>query len=701
MKLWKRLTAAVTACSMMLGAAAVQKRFVPEEQVLAATSSETLSYTESGKVNDEYNTYSSMSWDAKIQYTIITESDWDESVGSVVDTKYIVLDDITIQVDIIPPATAPAPDYYSDTVGGMYGASHFDGSASNGSYSGNIVIEIPEKIDGISVKKMSSMEISTDLWSSYGANFYGAVELILPDTLTAIGGLTSDSSYGVETYINYNGTCKDFFSKSSSVSTMPVICTDCLLFCEQITGGYREADTITYDGTMAQWKAIRPSSLSEVKTICSDGTLNKPLPTSDNYTFSRESMSACLIGNLSEDTVTLTIPEEIEGYAVTSVRSSACTGLSKLEWVSIPDSMITIGDEAFLNCRNLLNIAIPSSVTKIGDYAFGYWENSDGSYSRMSTVTIYCDAGSAAEQYAIDNGFHYVTGQSVVTTEATTTTTMETTTTMMTTTNIVPTTTRMTTTIPYIPPTSATELTTSTTTIMQPILFGDVNLDGVVDILDADLVEEEYERIARGLESTFTDAQKIAADMNADGKITHMDAYLIRQKAGYVETTLTSATTTTTTTTTVDGSTMYLKVGEVANILFDKDGCTYTSANVTIAAVSANGVVIGVSEGDTYVIVEDSAGQVKTIKVIVSNTVQTTVLPLIVPDTLYGDVTLDGKIDLTDAIMLNKYCADVVSLSEQAIANGDCNENGQTDTNDSIALLRFLVHLISALPSAE
>ncbi len=65
---------------------------------------------------------------------------------------------------------------------------------------------------------------------------------------------------------------------------------------------------------------------------------------------------------------------------------------------------------------------------------------------------------------------------------------------------------------------------------------------------------------------------------------------------------------------------------------------------------------------------------------------------------LYGDTNVDGKIDLTDAIMLNKYCADVVSLTDQAFANADCNADGVVDTNDAIALLRFLVHLVNALP---
>lgn len=79
----------------------------------------------------------------------------------------------------------------------------------------------------------------------------------------------------------------------------------------------------------------------------------------------------------------------------------------------------------------------------------------------------------------------------------------------------------------------------------------------------------------------------------------------------------------------------------------------------------------------------------------------TTSSVIIVDDVLYGDVNLDGRIDLTDAILLNKYCADTVKLSEPQLANGDCNANGQTDMNDSIALLRFLVHSINSLPSAE
>ncbi len=68
---------------------------------------------------------------------------------------------------------------------------------------------------------------------------------------------------------------------------------------------------------------------------------------------------------------------------------------------------------------------------------------------------------------------------------------------------------------------------------------------------------------------------------------------------------------------------------------------------------------------------------------------------------LYGDVNLDAKIDLTDAILLNKACASAVQLNDQQINNADCDDSGEITPNDSIALLRFLVHLLDSLPETE
>ena len=65
---------------------------------------------------------------------------------------------------------------------------------------------------------------------------------------------------------------------------------------------------------------------------------------------------------------------------------------------------------------------------------------------------------------------------------------------------------------------------------------------------------------------------------------------------------------------------------------------------------------------------------------------------------LYGDVNLDGKVDLVDAVLLNKAAAGVVELNATAKMNADCDADGTMSSNDALALLRFLVHIINSLP---
>lgn len=67
-------------------------------------------------------------------------------------------------------------------------------------------------------------------------------------------------------------------------------------------------------------------------------------------------------------------------------------------------------------------------------------------------------------------------------------------------------------------------------------------------------------------------------------------------------------------------------------------------------------------------------------------------------DTLYGDINLDGKVELTDAVLLNKAVSGTVTLNAQAMQNADCYSNVEIDGNDALALLRFLVHLQDSLP---
>ncbi len=139
-------------------------------------------------------------------------------------------------------------------------------------------------------------------------------------------------------------------------------------------------------------------------------------------------------------------------------------------------------------------------------------------------------------------------------------------------------------------------------------------------------------------------------------------------------------------TTTTEETTSTSEVGETTSTSEAEETTTTTESDVTTAAEETTS--------------ESKADQTTTLESISTETTESSEnKPVEV--SLYGDINLDGKIDLTDAIVLNKYCAGAVTLSEQQLVNGNCNADGSTDMNDSITLLRFLVHLVNALPFSE
>ncbi len=80
-----------------------------------------------------------------------------------------------------------------------------------------------------------------------------------------------------------------------------------------------------------------------------------------------------------------------------SMGTAVFKGCTKLSQVNIPSSLSSIPSGSFQGCSKLTTITIPSSVTNIGSRAF----------EGCTNLTINCTAGSAAESYAIANGINY------------------------------------------------------------------------------------------------------------------------------------------------------------------------------------------------------------------------------------------------------------------------------------------------------
>lgn len=86
-------------------------------------------------------------------------------------------------------------------------------------------------------------------------------------------------------------------------------------------------------------------------------------------------------------------------------------GCESLTEVNIPSKVTYIGGGLFNNCTSLKEITIPASVKTIEETPFGYCTAANGDVTELTKLedfTIRGYAGTAAEQYAAENGFEFI-----------------------------------------------------------------------------------------------------------------------------------------------------------------------------------------------------------------------------------------------------------------------------------------------------
>ena len=161
------------------------------------------------------------------------------------------------------------------------------------------------------------------------------------------------------------------------------------------------------------------------------------------------------------------------GEGITEIGEGAFEVCIKLSEVKLPQTLTKIGNNAFLGCSALNKITIPKSVTSIGNYALGYDENYNG-LSKKESFIIRGYKDTAAEQYALDNGFTFI------------------------------------------------DLDNSEPT--PDVKIGDVNNDGSIDITDATMIQKAVAELIE-----LDNNQIKAADTNNDGNVDVTDATAIQK----------------------------------------------------------------------------------------------------------------------------------------------------------------------------
>lgn len=160
-----------------------------------------------------------------------------------------------------------------------------------------------------------------------------------------------------------------------------------------------------------------------------------------------------------------------------------------------------------------------------------------------------------------------------------------------------------------------------------------------------------------------------------------------------------SVTVTTTTTTSkpvnpgaefsVSPSYLDLTVGQSAGKIETLDGATFESGDETIAAVDENGNVTPLKAGMTHIIVYSpyGFGDCRYVTVNVSAGSGSTT----VPQNLRGDVNLNGKVEIADAVLLVKALIGETKLTAAQGAAADLDENKLLTASDLTQLKRILI----------
>ena len=323
---------------------------------------------------------------------------------------------------------------------------------------------------------------------------------------------------------------------------------------------------------------------------------------------------------------------------ITSIGVGAFGNCESLTDLAIPDGVTSIGDWAFEECSNLTSITIPSSVTNIGIRAF------DGC-SNLTSITIPDGVTSIG-----DWAFYHCNSLTNIT-------------------------------IPG-----------SVTNIGHSTFFGCKNLtsitilDGVTSIgmsvfsscesLTDIIIPNSVTSIE---EDAFSNCKSLTS-ITIPNSVTSIENFVFLGCSSLTDVTIPDSVT---------------SIGTWAF----KDCSSLTSITIPNSVTSIGEAVFDNCNDLTDIYYLDTKMKWKKISISEDAISPNVTIHFVEPaTTVYGDVNLDGKVDILDAVFLNKYLATMVQFSDVQAANADCCQDDVLNEKDASALLQFVILLIDDLP---
>ena len=499
-------------------------------------------------------------------------------------------------------------------------------------------VNIPIEIDGKSVTSIGE-------YAFY--NCTSLTEITIPDSVTSIGEYAFYKCTSLTAITIPDGVTsirKGTFSGCTSLTeiTIPDSVTD-------IEG--RQYDGFSYYGAFSGCTSLMeitiPDSVTSIGECVFYGCtgLTEIIIPDSVTSIGWGAFSGCT--SLTE----ITIPD-----SVTSIGEQAFSECTSLTEITIPDSVTSIGWGTFCSCTGLTKITIPDSVTSIGGYAFS-------NCTSLTKITI-PDSVTSIGQYA------------------------------------------------FWGCTSLTEITIpDSVTRIENHTFDDCTSLKSITFLGSKTGIEEGAFSNCDPDMKFTTEDTYGQEGEVVSVATNVTQLTVKHKEGKIPAGAYKDGKRLKEVTLEEGITLieddaFANCDNLEKIVIPK---SVTGIHYTAFTYDTKLTMYGYKDtyaeryaemfGFPFVALDDSDTPPVTTTTTTSTTetTPTTAAP-ITGGLVCGDINLDGRVDITDAVLLNKFCSGAITLDDTAKKNADCNGDGEPGSGDAVVLLQFLVHIVDTLP---
>ncbi len=271
-----------------------------------------------------------------------------------------------------------------NTVTFIGGGAFYDCYALTSVTIGNSVTSIGEEAF-YACSRLTSVTIPnsvTSIGDGAFADCYSLTSVTIPNSVTSIGdyafwGCSGLTSVEIPNSVTSIGSSAFRGCSSLTSVTIPNSVTS---IRERAFMGCRGLTSVTIPNSVT---SIGEDAFLDVNNIIYSGTATgSPWGAKcvngyvDGYLVYSDDTKTTLLGCSAAATGEIVIPN-----SVTSIGDNAFYKCSSLTSIEIPNSVTSIGDYAFDGCTGLTSLTIPNSVTSIGDYTFYYC-------SGLTSVTI-------------------------------------------------------------------------------------------------------------------------------------------------------------------------------------------------------------------------------------------------------------------------------------------------------------------------